>query len=455
MKNKGKEIRDDVKKISPKVFYINEKKSISSIFLKKIDSAFGIDISESSIELMEFGTLISHKPCSYSRVQLENGVIEKGKILQPDILKQKIELVLNNAKPNKVSTSKVILSLPESQTFTWGMAIDKNYSGSELKKIIFEEAKKNIPLDFDRVYWDYLTYSLPNKDQQYVSFVAVYKDILEDYIKIFTELGLDVIEFLYVPISLARIFLPNSPRDTFVILDIGAEYSSVNIFEGNNILKLSITFNYASNFISKELIDNLKISLLEAEQMKSSFGLNKAPNSEYLNTMKNSVTTILNQAKEAIDYYEKTSGETVDGIYLTGGASLIKGIDTFSSEYFGKEILSFDSIILTKNNQVFQKDVNIKLYANAAGLGFSGVTKNYNKFSIRNQIKIKNPRTNLLKRLKSGYYSTKRMIFSSSNIIYGFLIILLLGLFSFFIWMYFDIKKNYNFSLMEIITFWK
>jgi Tfp pilus assembly PilM family ATPase len=136
--NKNTEEKVSIKKNDEK---LKESRNLS-FGKRKIDSAFGMSISDSSIELLEFRPFLTHKPSSYSRVSLENGIVKMGKIVDKNILADKIKTLLLNAKPGKVSSNRVVLSLPEEQTYTWSISMDKSISSSELKSRIFEEAKK-------------------------------------------------------------------------------------------------------------------------------------------------------------------------------------------------------------------------------------------------------------------------------------------------------------------------
>ena len=90
---------------------------------------FGLDISDFSIEVLQlqkrFGKLYLG---SYNRTELEEGIIEEGKILKAEKLQEKIKEVLRDAVPKRIDTSQLILSLPESKTFLYIFRVKYSYN---------------------------------------------------------------------------------------------------------------------------------------------------------------------------------------------------------------------------------------------------------------------------------------------------------------------------------------
>ncbi|HRY30917.1 MAG TPA: pilus assembly protein PilM [Candidatus Paceibacterota bacterium] len=447
-KKKTEEKKAPVEKTAEKTIEKKEdldsvrKTSLRSFAKRKIDSAFGMSISDSSIELLEFRPFLTHKPSSYSRITLEEGIVLRGKIIDKDRLVDKIKTLLLNAKPGKVSTNRVVLSLPEEQVFTWSVAISRSISGSELRAKILEEAKKIVPLDFKKVYWDFVSYPLRQKELQYVTFVGISRDILDGYFNVCSELGLEVVDFSLESMSLARVFLPPSDKDDYVLLNIGGETSTVSIIGGNQLLKLSFTLPLAGDAITDAIAKSLNVTKLEAEQLKMKFGVGDSPNPSYKTAVESVLNELLKQVSEAIAYYEKNSGETVDAIYLTGGSSLLNGLDGYVAQQTGKNIQALASLPFIVRSPIFKKEINIKLFADAVGLAIIGISQDYKILSFRKQISIKGSKPSFFKKLRSGYFSKTKMIFSPAHITYGLLFLLIVGLTTVFTLMWLNIRQG-------------
>ncbi|HMO78615.1 MAG TPA: pilus assembly protein PilM [Candidatus Paceibacterota bacterium] len=418
----------------------NFKNPFNTFFRKRIDTAFGMDISDTSIELLEFNAFFSHAPRSWSRVLLENGVVERGKILNKEILEQKIKILLQNAKPRKTSTNRVILSLPEAQVFTWGTAMDKSLSDSEIRLKILEEAKKHVPLDFKQIYWDYTTYNIPKKQLQYVTFIGIQQGVLNDYVEVCHRLGLEVVEFSLVCMCMGKVFLPPIDKDTHVVLDIGGEKSNITIFEGNSLLKLSTTVSIAGDSFTDAISNDLKITKLEAEEMKIKFGIGESAQGAYKNSITKIVDNLLEEVRNSINYYEKNSGETVDAIYLSGGSSMMVGLESYIEQKLAIKIQQINPLSFIVKSKLFENEINLKLFMGAVGLAMIGITKNTNLFSFRKQIKIDENKMSFWKIIKTGNFDSRRMIFAYTHLVYGGLTFLVLILTAIFTWMWMNLE---------------
>src|SRR3972149_9797243 len=82
-------------------------------------SAFGLDISDTSLEMVEFqkkgGKIVLS---AVGRMILAKGVMEDGKILDEQKMAAAISDLCSKTQPQKISTKLVIASLPESKIFT-------------------------------------------------------------------------------------------------------------------------------------------------------------------------------------------------------------------------------------------------------------------------------------------------------------------------------------------------
>lgn len=411
----------------------------SSYFRKKLDIAFGIDISDSSIELLEFKPFFSHKPRSHSRIELEDGIVERGQVVDKDKLEIKLQNLMKNATPSKVSTNRAVLSLPEERVFTWSMTTNKSLSGSDLRNKIFEEAKKVVPLDFKKIYWDYTVYPLPEKGMQYVTFVAIDQPTLNDYVEVCGRLGIDVVEFSLIATSLARVFLPKVSKKNSAIIDMGGELSSVSIFSGSNLLKLSVTIPVAGDTFNAAISSELGVSDIEAEQMKVKFGFMEAPNPGYSAAMDKTMQKFIEEIKQAIDFYEKSTGEKIDFIYLTGGSSLLKGVEQKITETLGRKIDNLLAQPFISESKIFKEEINLKLYANAVGNALLGITKGYNALSFRKQMAVRDLDMGFWQVVNTGYYNKFRMVFDYKRVAYITVLIIILALATIFTLMYLDI----------------
>jgi len=170
------------------------------MFFRK--SAFGLDISDYSIEALElekkFGKLYLG---AYGRIKLEKGIVKDGKILEKEKLKEKIKGLLNNVMPRRIKTKKVILSLPESKTFIHFFSAKEN---------IEEQAAKTLPLEPEKAF--------------------------DEYVEVLNGTGLKPLVIDIESSSLARAFRNEMIKDKGVLIaDIGAGTTVLTIFDQGSV----------------------------------------------------------------------------------------------------------------------------------------------------------------------------------------------------------------------------
>ena len=278
-------------------------------FLKNV---FGLDISDYSIEVLELKRSFKKTYLSaYGRVILEKGIVENGEILDKKKLEIKIKDVLKNTIPRKIKSKKVIISLPESKTFTHFFGEIEN---------IQEEAERNIPWQPEEIYFDI-------KNGFYA---ASPKKIVEDYLEVFKESGLDLLVLDIESSSLVRAFeseLDN--KETFLIMDIGARTTNLVFVEGKQI-KMSDVIYLAGNNFTDSISKKLNISFEEAEKLKIKYGFNPGEKGGEITIVLQSIfQDILKETRQAINFYEDRNNKKVKQILLCGGSSSLPKIDFY------------------------------------------------------------------------------------------------------------------------------
>ncbi len=166
-------------------------------------------------------------------------------------------------------------------------------------------------------------------------------------------------------LSLGSIVLPSESSKNYLIIDCGAQLTSLSIYKGNQLI-FAHTIEIGSEQITNDLSICLKCSFSEAERIKILFGQLKKFNNELAkNITINShngqkkikaslVTSIIesriNQLFQLIQKY-LIYAPGFDEIILTGSGSNLKGVKEWASMKLGKPIHS--------SNDQFQTNINI------------------------------------------------------------------------------------------------
>jgi len=293
--------------------------------------AFGLDISDRSIEVLQFNK--RKKVKAFARVLLEKGIIEEGVIVDKEKLALKIRQTVKKAK---AKGKKVVFSLPESQTF---VHFFKDRQG------ILEQAKKVIPIDLNEVYFNI-------KGNLYI---ACPKKIVNSYEEALKKAGLEPLAAEIEPVSLAR----SLQAEDCLIVDIGAKITTISIFDKNENLRLIVSLKRGGNHFTGALAKKLSISLKEAKEFKEKIGLDQnKKNGRVLLVLQKELQPILKEVKKAIDFY----GQEVKCIILAGGSARMPKL----ADYFFSN-LNINAVVAEPLMAKQLKDKSV-LFNVAAGL---------------------------------------------------------------------------------------
>ncbi|MFQ6083747.1 MAG: type IV pilus assembly protein PilM [Candidatus Aminicenantia bacterium] len=319
---------------------------------KKIPLA--IDISDFSIELLQPKKKLGKMHLqTYGRIKLEPGVVENGKILNKEKLKEKIKELLQNIKLEKLKTIGVIFSLPESRTFLHIFELPADISGKDLVSAVESQALKTIPLDLAEIYFDFQPVSR-RKNIQEILYVAAPKEIVNEYLEVLKGAGLEPLVLDAESLSLARAFKYEAVLEGgMLIIDIGARTTILTIFDQDSV-RLSSIISLAGNYFTKIIAQNLNISFKEAENLKRTCGLDEEKKEgRIMFILQNALDDILNKTKKLISFYEQKKGRKIKKIILGGGSSLMPKISSYFSSNLGIETkLGDPSLICPDLNKI-------------------------------------------------------------------------------------------------------
>ena len=307
------------------------------------ETAFGLDISDFSIEVLELSS--RKKVRNFGRVTFREGIIRDGFILNRKKLIEKIKEVV---KISKIKTERVILTLPESRVFIHLFQIPKDLKGKELETAVLGEAAKTIPLEQSQIYYDFLEILIEKDGQKPVLYVGVLKDIVDEYINVLDRANLQPIVFDIESAALGRVFLKKE-KNSQMIVDIGARTTNISIFDKNLILRYSTTIPLAGNHFTKAIANDLNISIEEAERLKRIHGFSEKSGSLNIKSiLEREILLIIEQINKSINYYNDYYKEKIEEIFLVGGSSQLPTIASYFSSKLNIKVSIGKSLIVEK-----------------------------------------------------------------------------------------------------------
>ncbi|MBI4652682.1 type IV pilus assembly protein PilM [Candidatus Kuenenbacteria bacterium] len=305
--------------------------------------AFGLDISDLSLKLIQLRKFRNEiKLHSSNEMPVPAGYIVSGVIKKPKEVVELIQKTIKTSLGNKILTSNVVVSLPETKTFIKLIEIFQT-ENKKFKEVIKEEIGRHIPLTDEEIYFDWqIIQKITKNNEQKIQILigAAPKNIVDFYTDILKKAGLMPQAFEIEACAIVRDLIQeknNSPR---IILDLGASCSSLIIYN-NGTIQFSISIPLSGEKITEKIAEKLKITLIQAEKAKKICGfdekkcegITKEILAEYLFELSEEIKKILMFHKT----YFAFQG-TFKEMLLCGGASNLIGLDVYLSEQLGLEV---------------------------------------------------------------------------------------------------------------------
>ncbi|MFH1946858.1 MAG: pilus assembly protein PilM [Candidatus Magasanikbacteria bacterium] len=343
----------------------------------------GLDIADRTIEIAEVKTTGSkNEVVSLGRVFLEEGVVERGRIIDKNKLAQALKILFAEAKPNPIEPANIIFGLPEAEVFTH---IFTTPDEKKIEDAIEQEINQSIPALFKDLIYSYKV--LNKKDNELKIFViACLKEVLQEWRDFFSEQGIDVEIFDTEVLASFRDIFFEPPTSPVCLVDIGSATTRVGIFDSNGLC-MSYFSGHAGDLFDIVIAEKLGISAEIAQQKKKELGF--LLGNEIYESLADPLTDLVKSIKQNLQFFEAQSLKKVEKIILLGGSSLMKGLAEFFGEQFALpvEVASAKSI---------KGELPLE-YLGAVGLALYGLEKKWQKsdpvFDMQ-EIKLSNPKPN-------------------------------------------------------------
>lgn len=308
-----------------------------SSFLKQ-KTGFGLDISESSMRLMQLKPLgTGFYPSVFADVDVPKGLIVDDKITSPQKLADLIVQMMRKPTLGVFDSRYVVLSVPEAKSFVRVIAVPKMTETEAAEAVPFE-AEQYIPMSSDQVYLDFrIVPQQPSDladDKMRVVICAAPKSLIDSYVEVTKLARLKPLAVELESEAVARSLIPQSgSSEPTLILDGSAARTNLIIYD-QGTLQFTSSLPIGGNSLSAQLAQSLTISFEEAEKFKRQLGL--LPGRDALR-VSGALAPLLRSLVEAIrntiNFYREHSdgGRQIKKILLSGGACKIKGLADYLS----------------------------------------------------------------------------------------------------------------------------
>ena len=345
--------------------------------------AFGLDISDHSVELVSLGgSLKKPELLAMGRVTLEPGITEDGKILQKEKLEISIRDLIKKPQFGKLRSKRFTLAFPESKSFLYIFTVPEKTKKRKIKEEVERRAGQNFPFPLADLYLGWRT-----QGSEILS-VAIQKDTVSEYISLFKKLKIQPIALEIESLSLGRALIEDRKGVT-LIADIGARTTNFSIFDDGD-LSLSITVKVGGNQFTRVISEKLNISFSEAEELKKKTGLNpEEKGGKVFLILQKEIQMIISEINKINDYFSGKEQKSINNIILAGGSAPLVNLSDYLSDNLGIKVTVGDpwgkiNIDILKKKEYLKEalKVNPLLYTTVIGSALRGLTRNPSRGEI-------------------------------------------------------------------------
>ncbi len=305
--------------------------SLGSLFNRQDPPLLGLDISSSSVKLVELsrdkaGNLVLDR-CAIE--PLERGWITDGNV---EKFEEVAEAVRRVVKKSGTKTRQVAMALPASAVITKKIILPGGMSDADLESQVESEANQYIPFSLDEVSLDFCVVgpSTTSVGDVEVLIAASRKEKVQDRQGLAEAAGLKPIvvdvESYASRLATARLIenLPDKGLDTLVALfEVGALTTSMQVIKNDEVLyERDQAFGGAQ--LTQLIVRQYGFSPEEAEAKKRSGDLPEDYESGVLKPFVESMAQEIGRALQF--FFTSTPHNKVDYVMLAGGSSSLPGL---------------------------------------------------------------------------------------------------------------------------------
>jgi type IV pilus assembly protein PilM len=304
----------------------------------------GLDIGSGFIKVAQVKEKKSiYELEAFDMIPLPPEIIVDGSIIDSIRLIDSIKELLRKAR---VRDKNAIISVTGHSSVIIKMIALPVMSEEELEESIRFEAEQYVPFDINDVNIDFQIIG-PRAEPGHmdVILVAVKKDVINEYVSVVKESGLNPIIVDVDVFALENMYEINyeiEPQRNVALLDIGASSIKINIVKGGNPLFTRDT-PIGSNIHTEALQREFNLSFEVAERLKRGEPVENVSEGDALSVISAASDEIFTEVGRSLDYYRTSmAGEEISQIILSGGCAMIHGFLDMLSERTGVEVLRSD-----------------------------------------------------------------------------------------------------------------
>jgi len=327
------------------------------------NSVVGLDVGSSTVKAVQLARRGKHKDFELTHLgiaQLPPEAIVQGAFLNTGAIADAIREAVDSAKIK----SKYVAAAVSGHSVIVKKVSLPQMTRDELDEQIRWEAEQYIPFDVNEVNLDFqILESSDAEGQMQVLLVAAKKDLIDDYVQVIGEAGLQPVAIDVAAFAVENAFEANyepDPNETVALVNIGAQVVNINIVSGG-APSFTRDITTAGNQYTEEIQKALSVGFDEAERMKlggnrSQQGTEVVPR-EVDEAMRSVTETVVGEISRSLDFFGATTADdTISRVYLSGGGANVSGLANAFHERTGLDVETLNPLNRMRPNSRFDLD---------------------------------------------------------------------------------------------------
>ena len=301
---------------------------------------FGLDIGQSTVKATQLrGGKQGAELVGYGYAEFDPSAIEDGVITKPEKIAKVLRPLVNEIVVGKLTTDRVHTSIPTSRIFSRIIELS-GIEDTDLEDAVKLEAQQYVPLNEDEMYLDFTILEHTDDDKTRVYMVAAPRNIIDSYIELFNEVGLEIYGTEPSLLSIVRA-VNNAYQNekAKIIIDFGSNSSDLAIYDQS--LQLTSTVATGGNQITQTIAETLDVDKDKANEIKSRYGISKSKWQEELaSALSPTLSSLASEIQKLLRYHHERhdDGADIEQVVIVGGGANLPGLDDFLAHLTGLDV---------------------------------------------------------------------------------------------------------------------
>ncbi len=298
-------------------------------------SSIGLDIGSGYLKVVQLkDTKGGYELELFDMLPLPPELIVDGSIIDSLRLVDSLKELVKKAK---IKTKDAVISIAGHSSVIIKRVSLPEMSEEELSESIKFEAEQYIPFDIEDVNLDFQILG-PKEEagQMDVMLVAVKKDIINEYLSVVKEAGLNPMIVDVNSFALENIYEVSyeiEPDKNIAIVNIGASTINMNILKGG-ISVFTRDSAVGSNLHTEALQREFNLTYETAERLKKGEPVENVSPQDAFSVIDLASEEIIGEVNRSLEYFH----EDINEVILSGGCALVKDFPKLLAEKIGIEV---------------------------------------------------------------------------------------------------------------------